>query len=434
LAEGSAATAAARAPGAGSLTPDQGAALSILHDVFRVIRSSFLTQVEPQVLAEGALAGMLEAADPKGALASTEPFERLRRQASQVRNEEDWMKVVAQALGEAVGEGASSDRVREVALGGMRRMLSAVDPDGAIIPAELVRQRRAGIGARVRVCEGVARVTLLEEGGSAQRAGLRLGDLLTRIDGRAVGGLTAREVAELLPGAPGTVVRVGVGGRSSGEVADLEIARAEVRGLSVHKAELLHEGIGYLRLRELGPGTLQEIEEALQKLAAAGMGKLVLDLRDNGGGLLEPPIQLAMRFLERDRQVVSMRGRTRDANQEYRTSETGSLHSLGLAVLVNGGTASGAEILAAALQDHGRALLVGTRTSGRASIQTVYMLSYGNGMAMTTTKWYTPNGRSAEPGGLVPDVLVDGSSCEVVGEGPTDRALEAALKVLRESP
>lgn len=434
LAGGSATKAVARAPRAGSPTPVQES-LSIFVEVFSLIRIAFPVDVEPRVLAEGALAGMLEAADPKGALASTESFELLRRQASRVRSKEDWAKVIERALVEAVGKGAPSSRVREVAVGGMRRMLSTVDPDGTIIiPAEPVRQGRAGIGAQARVCEGVARVTFLEEGGPAHRAGLRLGDSLTRIDGRAVGGLTQQEVAELLRGASGTVVRVGVGGRSSVDDAGLEITRAESRGLSVHKAELLHGGIGYLRLSEFGPRTVQETEEALQKLAAAGMGKLVLDLRDNVGGLLEPPIQLAMRFLERDRQVVSMHGRLRDANQEYRTHETGSLHSLGLVVLVNGGTSSGAEILAGALQDHGRALLAGRRTFGRASVQTVYRLSYGYLMALTTSNWYTPKGRSVDPGGLVPEILVDGSPCDVVGEGPTDRALEAALKVLRESP
>jgi carboxyl-terminal processing protease len=213
---------------------------------------------------------------------------------------------------------------------------------------------------------------------------------------------------------------------------DLGIVREDIGLPSVRATFMVEEGIGYIRLEKLEQNTDHDFGQALDELIGKGMRMLVLDLRDNTGGPPDQSIKVAGRFLRLNDVIVAIRGRAPNSNQDYRASEVGSLAELRLAVLVNGATAAGAEIIVGAFQDHGRATIVGMPTVGRASVQSIYPLSDGTRVLLTTARWLTPKGRSVRPDGLKPDVVVDSASCEEIVTGSQrDPQLERALAVLK---
>lgn len=413
-----------------SASDDRATLARGLDEVFSLIRANFVEDVDPRILAEAAVNGMIEVADPTGALLAKDPFKRLARQSNGVRNDQDRAKVVADTYAELAKRDGTTEALRLITFGGMQRMIKAVDPDGAILSPNVDRFR-SGIGVTVGLCGGLARVTSVVENGPAHRAGMRVADSVNTIDGRGVLGLTAADVTGLLRGPNGTAVRVGVRGQGSGEVTDLEVVRELVDIASVRNASMIDERIGYVRLDNFEERTDQDFGDALGALAAKGMRELILDLRENAGGPLGQPIKLAMRFLPRGHLIVYMRGRRPMSNQDYRATETNTFTELGLAVLVNGATAAGAEILAGALQDHDRAVIVGTRTFGNASVQSVYRLADGSAMHLTTSRWFRPKGSSVKPGGVTPDILADGPPCEVVRGSQDDLPLRRAMETLK---
>jgi carboxyl-terminal processing protease len=231
-------------------------------------------------------------------------------------------------------------------------------------------------------------------GGPADHAGLQPGDRIIGIAGKQTKGWTNEEASKVLRGKPGTTVTLTIERPGSSAPIELKVQRTTIHQSAVRRTSLLGDGIGYIDLKAFSDSTVKELNGAITALLAHGMKSLVLDLRTNPGGLLNQGVRVSDLFLNPGQKIVSMRGRLPEANREYADSALQRWPQLPLLVLVDGRSASAAEIVAGALQDHDRAVLVGTPTYGKGSAQSVIPFGLEGGLKITTARWFTPSGRS----------------------------------------
>ncbi len=298
--------------------------------------------------------------------------------------------------------------------GALRGMVSELDPHSSYLtPKEYAEFRSdtegqfAGIGVEVDYRDEVVTVLAPMEGSPAERAGLRAGDVIVTIDGSPLQGERFDRVIARMRGAPGTKVRVGVRRTGASELLSIDIVREVIRVKSV-VAKRLAGDVAYLRIRQFQDGTHDELLAAVAKLRADSstpLAGLVLDLRNDPGGLVNEAEAIADELLS-DGVIYSTRHRGRVV-EEVRAQPGGALAKLPAVALVNEYSASAAELVAGALQDNGRAKVVGAQTFGKGSVQTIYELEGGAGMRLTTMRYYTPKGRSLQALGIRPDVRVD---------------------------
>ncbi|HEV3468542.1 MAG TPA: S41 family peptidase [Pyrinomonadaceae bacterium] len=285
-------------------------------------------------------------------------------------------------------------------------MLRSLDPHSNFYDAKEFEEQRAdwrseyyGIGATIgdrKVGASTDTYILATfEGTPAFRAGLRFGDKIVEIDGQSVKGKPSGEVRDRLRGPRGTTVRVTVERASTGQKETAEITRDAVAQPTVPDAYFLRPGVGYIDMtRGFNYTTADEFVHALEELRARGMQGLVLDLRGNGGGILDQAVRVAERFLSNGQLILTQRGRgARGGGNRPYQSENRNPDATPLVVLVNRGTASASEIVAGALQDHDRALIVGETSFGKGLVQSILPLEYGTALTLTTSKYYTPSGR-----------------------------------------
>jgi carboxyl-terminal processing protease len=251
----------------------------------------------------------------------------------------------------------------------------------------------SGLGILVGMRNGRLTVITPIEGTPASRLGIRAGDIISSIEGEPTDSMSVDDAVSRLKGPKDTKVRVEIVRLSLPEPLELEITRAEIPQNTVRYAYMIRPDTGYIAVSDFNRGTGKEVRDAVAKLKAEGMQKLLLDLRNNGGGLLDQAVVVSDQFVPAGDKIVETRGRTRDSFQEFSASDNHAELDMPVVVLVSDGTASAAEILAGAIQDHDIGLIVGTPTWGKGLVQTVYSLSYGNGLAVTTAKYYTPSGR-----------------------------------------
>ncbi|HEY5102290.1 MAG TPA: S41 family peptidase [Steroidobacteraceae bacterium] len=301
----------------------------------------------------------------------------------------------------------------------VRGMVSALDPHSAFLDSEEFEEMRLstmgsypGVGIEVVAEGGGVKILRPIEGSPAEQAGMHAGDLIVKIDGVEVGADLAAAINRMR-GAAGSTVRLTVRRGTSPELLDFSLRRAKVDVRSVSQ-QALAPGFGYLRITSFSETTADEVARAIVRLKrdnASGLKGLVLDLRDNPGGVLEAGAAVADAFLERGL-IVSADGRTADAQFRMDATAGDLINGAALVVLVNGGSASAAEIVAGALKDHGRAQLVGQKTYGKGSVQTVMPLSHGGALKLTTSRYFTPSGASIHEKGILPDILIDGPDQE----------------------
>ncbi|HMJ19139.1 MAG TPA: S41 family peptidase [Gemmatimonadaceae bacterium] len=252
----------------------------------------------------------------------------------------------------------------------------------------------AGLGVEVDLRDGWLIVVAAMPGGPADHAGLQPGDRIIGIAGKQTKGWTNEEASKVLRGKPGTSVTLTIERPGSSAPIELKVQRTTIHQSAVRRASLLGDGIGYIDLKAFSDSTVKELNGAITTLLSRGMKTLVLDLRTNPGGLLNQGVRVSDLFLNPGQKIVSMRGRLPEANREYADSAVQRWPQLPLVVLVDGRSASAAEIVAGALQDHDRAVLVGTPTYGKGSAQSVIPFGLEGGLKITTARWFTPSGRS----------------------------------------
>jgi len=300
----------------------------------------------------------------------------------------------------------------QVIKGAIDGMLSSLDPHSAYLDPEDFQELQeetqgsfVGIGVEITIRHDVLTVVAPIEDTPAARAGIRSGDRILRIDGHPTKDMTLFQAVKLLRGERGTSVRITVGRSDWDQPREIELVRDLIPLHSV-KSRLLRDRFGYLRITTFQANTIREFRQHLRRLEKqAPLAGLVLDLRNNPGGLLDQAVQVSDVFLE-EGVIVSTRGRDPEQNMVYSAHRSGTSPDYPVIVLVNAGTASGAEIVAGALQDHRRALILGTETFGKGSVQTVIPMDNGAGIRLTTARYYTPNGRSIQAKGVTPDIYL----------------------------
>jgi len=292
-------------------------------------------------------------------------------------------------------EPVSADKaIYNGAIPGMLRVLDPhsnfFDPKSYALLREEQRGKYYGVGMQVGPRNNKVIVIAPFVGTPAYRAGIRPGDVIIAVDGKPTDNLTTGEVADLLKGPKGTTVRITILREGSEKPLEFSVIRDEIPRASVDLAFMLRPGIGYMHVSGFNETTEHEVEQTLERFG--DIKGLVLDLRQNPGGLLSEGVGVADKFLHKGQVIVSHHGRA-SAEKVYRASHGSSGKDYPLVVLVNRGTASAAEIVAGAIQDHDRGLIVGETTFGKGLVQTVYPLSENTGLALTTAKYYTPSGR-----------------------------------------
>ena len=345
-------------------------------------------------------------------------------------------EVARHVRGEYV-DAVSGDQLDLAAVDGM---VASLDPHSAFLDAaeyEAMRVSTSGhySGVGIEVAEQDGRIVVVTpiEGSPAARAGVRAGDVLLEIDGQAVEAGRLDEAIERMRGFVGSTVRLAVGRAGEPEPLQFELERSDVHVRTV-RAEPLPGRYGYVRITHFNDATPRDLGRQLSDLQVdAPLAGLVLDLRGNPGGVLDAAVRVADDFLESG-MIVRADGRTADARFAKRATEGDLLRRAPLVVLIDRGSASGAEIVAGALRDHGRATLMGERTFGKGSVQTVMPLRDGQALKLTTSRYYTPSGASIHDRGIEPDVSLASPATPAPAPGAAvqDPAVQAALQYLRD--
>jgi carboxyl-terminal processing protease len=294
-------------------------------------------------------------------------------------------------------EEVESDRLVYGAISGMLQTLdphsSFMDPRQYAQLRERQEGRYSGLGISIQVIDGDITVMALFEGSPAYRKGIRRGDVIARIAGEDAKGWTSEQAVRKLRGPKGTTIDIALKRQGFDELIPLEVPRDEINIPTIRAAFLLPGGTGYVRLEDFAEHTDRDLGGALDELTEQGMKRLLLDLRNNPGGPLDQAIKVSNRFLPKGDLIVYTRGRVPNSDQDYHATERTDYTKLPIVVMVNRHSASASEIVSGALQDHDRALIVGETTFGKALVQSIYRVSQGAGLALTTARYYTPSGR-----------------------------------------
>ena len=342
--------------------------LNLFGDVFEKIRSDYVEPVSDEKLVESAINGMLTSLDPH----------------SSYLNPKDWEDMQVQTKGEF-----------------------------------------GGLGIEVTMENGVIKVVSPIDGTPAAKAGIQPADLIIQIDGKPILGMTLSQAVDKMRGPVDSKITLTVR-RGKEAPFDVTLQRAVIKIESVH-GQLVDSNIAYIRVTSFSEQTTSGLQDTLTKLkgqAGAKLQGLVLDLRNNPGGLLDQAIGVVDTFVDKG-EIVSTRGRDPSQAQRYNATPGDMLDGLPIVILINGGSASASEIVAGAMQDHHRAILLGTRSFGKGSVQTIIPIPGHGAIRLTTARYYTPSGRSIQAKGIEPDIHVEQAKVEVIA-GPQFRS-EAEL-------
>jgi len=332
------------------------------------------------------------------------------------------LKVFTEVLSLVQSQYVDQVNPKDLVYSGIRGMLEALDPHSAFLPPDLFKEMQietqgsfGGLGIEITVKDRQLTVVAPIEGTPADRAGIQSGDRIIKIDGAPTQDMTLMEAVRKMRGVQGTGVTLTILRGDSKEPFDVSLVRETIEVKSI-KFQELGDGIGYVRITSFVERTGKDLKQALEKLQKTGLTALVLDLRNNPGGLLNQAVQVSELFLEKGQLIVYTSGREKDQNLRFTAEGRNGVPKFPIVVLVNGGSASASEIVAGALQDWKRALILGTPTFGKGSVQTVIPLSDGSGLKLTTAKYFTPKGRSIHGSGIAPDILVELPKPEVVAK------------------
>jgi carboxyl-terminal processing protease len=317
----------------------------------------------------------------------------------------------------------------------IRGMLAGLDPHSAYLVPEDYKELQAGtsgefggLGIEVGMEDGFVKVISPIDDTPADRAGIKAGDLVIRLDDTPVKGMALSDAVKIMRGKPGTDIILTVVRDGVDKPLKIKITRDVIRVTSV-KSRMLDPGYGYVRISQFQSRTGENLREAIAKLEDEAEGPLhglVLDLRNNPGGVLSAAVSVSDAFLK-DGIIVYTEGRLDDAKLKFNAKPTDMLDGAPMVVLVNGGSASASEIVAGALQDHQRAIIMGQKTFGKGSVQTILPMDNGSALKLTTAKYYTPSGVSIQATGISPDIELENLKLADSESSTTSRVKEADL-------
>jgi carboxyl-terminal processing protease len=345
------------------------------------------------------------------------------------------LKVFTEALTMVKKNYVEEVKTRDLVYGAIKGMLSSLDPHSSFLNPEAYKEMQAetrgefgGIGIQIGVKEGMLTVIAPIEDTPAYRAGIKAGDKIIKINNEATRNMSLHDAVSKMRGAPKTPVTIAIFREGWKETKDFTLVREIIKIKSV-KSKLLEDGIGYVKISQFQEQTASDLSAVMDNLTQEKINSLILDLRNNPGGLLNSAVSVTSQFLPPNKLVVYIKGRKGDRT-EYNTSDDRPSYDVPMIVLVNEGSASASEIVAGALKDWDRAVILGAKTFGKGSVQSVIPLSDGSGLRLTTAIYYTPKGTSIQATGIVPDIIVKlepkekGTEHPVIREKDLERHLE----------
>lgn len=299
----------------------------------------------------------------------------------------------------------------------IKGMVSSLDPHSSYMNEDefkelevLTKGKFGGVGIEITIKDKLLTVISPIEDTPAYRAGVKAGDIIMSIDGKSTLGMSLKEVVKILRGKPQTKVKIIVSREEVEKPIDITIVRDIIHIKSV-KHEMVSPKIGYLHILQFQDGTTKEAKKVLKKFSGKING-LVIDLRNDPGGLLSEAIGVADLFIK-DGLIVSTKGRVKTQDKIYYAKNIGHEPAYPIVILINGGSASASEILAGCLQDHKRAIIMGTKSFGKGSVQTIFPMGDGSALSLTTAEYYTPSGRCIQALGIAPDIYVPQGKLEI---------------------
>jgi len=347
----------------------------------------------------------------------------------------DDLRTFAEVYGRIKNDYVEGVKDKSLLESAIRGMLSGLDPHSDYLDKEEYRDLRVGtsgefggLGIEVGMENGFVKVIAPIDDTPAQRAGLQAGDVIIRIDDKPVKGMSLSQAVNLMRGKPGTQIRLTVLRSDAGQPFTVELERAVVHVASV-KSHTLEPGYGYVRISNFQSRTTEDMLAAIDKLKSENQGELkglVLDLRNNPGGVLNAAVGVSDAFIT-DGLIVYTEGRLPDSKLQFRAGPDDVLSGAPIVVLVNRGSASASEIVAGALQDHKRALIMGSKTFGKGSVQTIVPIDDSTALKLTTARYYTPLGRSIQAKGILPDIQLERGEFKPFLEPDADALTEADL-------
>jgi carboxyl-terminal processing protease len=318
-------------------------------------------------------------------------------------------------------------KTKDLVSGAIKGMLSSLDPHSGYMSPEAFKEFQVetkgefgGLGIQISMKDSILTVIAPIEDTPAYKAGIKAGDKILKIDGESTKNMSIQDAVSKMRGPKGKPVTLNIFREGWTEPKDIPIVRDIIKIKSV-KSKMLKDDIGYIKLTQFQEMTSDDLTKALKDLKEKGMKSIILDLRNDPGGLLNSAVDVAGQFLPPKKLVVYIKGRTGDKIEYFTEGDDPTYTDLPMVVLVNQGSASASEIVAGALKDWNRAVIVGVQTFGKGSVQTLIPLSDGAGLRLTTAKYYTPSGVSIQNVGITPDIIVkleakDGKGISVIRE------------------
>jgi carboxyl-terminal processing protease len=326
----------------------------------------------------------------------------------------DELKLFTDIIGHIQKDYVEETKSKDLIYGAIKGMLETLDPHSGFMPPETYKEMQSetrgrfeGLGLEITMKDAILTVVAPIEDTPAFKAGILAGDQIIKIDGEWTKSLTLMDSVKKMRGPKGSQVTITIMREGFTKPRDFTLTRDVIPVRSV-RHELLDKQYGYIRISQFQEKTDSEFDKAMKALeeeSKGGLKGLVLDLRNNPGGLLDQAVKISDRFIDSGI-IVSIDGKKEEQKQKFPAHAQGTLPRYPLVVLVNGGSASGSEIVAGAIQDHHRGIILGTQTFGKGSVQTIFSLKDGAGLRLTTARYFTPSGRSIQAKGIAPDVVV----------------------------
>lgn len=327
----------------------------------------------------------------------------------------DELRIFSEVFAKVKNDYVESIDDRELIENAIRGMLEGLDPHSAYLDKEHYDDLQegtsgefGGLGIEVGMEDGFVRVISPIDDTPAQRAGIKAGDLIIRLDEKSVKGMALNDAVKLMRGKPGSDIIITVVREGEDKPMEITITRDVITVKSV-RSKMLEPGFGYIRVSNFQTHTAEDTRKSLEKLKKEndnGLSGLILDLRNNPGGILNAAVGVSDLFLDNGL-IVYTEGRIKDSKLTFTAKPTDMLKDAPIIVLVNGGSASASEIVAGALQDHDRAIIMGERTFGKGSVQTILPMNDEAALKLTTARYYTPSGRSIQASGIEPDIIIE---------------------------